>query len=184
VTGLPGKIVTIHHALQAADVPHAFGGALALAWCTQRARGTIDIDLNVFVSVDRVESVLSILPAGVEWAVSDVTTITRDGQGRLWWEGTPVDLFFNTTPFHERAAAHAQWEDFGGVALPFLDCSDLAVFKVFFDRTKDWADLEEMFSAGTIDVDRVAGALTRYLDPTDPRMARLRALAGDAADGA
>jgi len=32
-------------ALDDADVPHAFGGALALAWCTQRARGTIDIDL-------------------------------------------------------------------------------------------------------------------------------------------
>ena len=49
MTGIPEKIVAIHQALDAADVPHAFGGALALAWCTERARGTIDIDLNVFV---------------------------------------------------------------------------------------------------------------------------------------
>ncbi len=31
--------------------------------------------------------------------------------------------------------------------LPFLSCPDLAVFKVFFNRTKDWADLEAMHDA-------------------------------------
>ena len=40
-------------ALDDARIPHAFGGALALAWCTQRARGTIDIDVNVFVDRSR-----------------------------------------------------------------------------------------------------------------------------------
>lgn len=38
-----------------------------------------------------------------------------------------------------------------------LSCADLAVFKAFFNRTKDWADLEEMRSAGTLDVDGVIG---------------------------
>ena len=45
--------------------PHAFGGALALAWCTERARGTIDIDLNVFVDGSRAREVLAALPGGV-----------------------------------------------------------------------------------------------------------------------
>ncbi len=49
--GLPEKIIAIHEHLAAAGLPHAFGGALALAWCTGRARGTIDIDVNVFVDV-------------------------------------------------------------------------------------------------------------------------------------
>ncbi len=32
------RIVALHLALDAASVPHAFGDALALAWCTERAR--------------------------------------------------------------------------------------------------------------------------------------------------
>jgi hypothetical protein len=51
------------------------------------------------------------------------------------------------------------------------------VFKAFFDRTKDWADLEEMAAAGTLDVDRVVGVLTRYLGGTDHRIVRVRLLA-------
>lgn len=64
----------------------------------------------------------------------------------------------------------------GGVRrgrIPFLSCSDLAVFKAFFDRTRDWADLEDMAAAGTFDVDRVTGVLVRYLGPDDERVARL-----------
>ena len=65
-------------------------------------------------------------------------------------------------------------ETFAGVLVPFLSCADLAVFKAFFNRTKDWADLEEMSAAGTLDIDRVVGVLVRYLGPTDERVDRLR----------
>ena len=109
-------------------------------------------------------------------ADEDAARIARDGQQRLWWDGTPVDVFLNTTDFHERAAARARWERFDGADLPFLACSDLAVFKAFFNRTKDWADLEEMAAAGTLDVDRVVGVLARYLGPADDRVARLLSL--------
>jgi hypothetical protein len=51
------------------------------------------------------------------------------------------------------------------------------VFKAFFDRTKDWADLEEMQLAGTLDIEAVAGVLVHYLGPDDPRVARLLSLA-------
>ncbi len=54
--------------------------------------------------------------------------------------------------------------------------SGLAVFKAFFDRTKDWADLEEMSAAGTLDVDAVVGVLVRYLGAEDHRVARLLSL--------
>ena len=40
---------------------------------------------------------------------------------------------------------------------------DLAVFKAFFNRTKDWADIEAMIEAGSLDGDRVVGVLVRYL---------------------
>ena len=53
MTSLSEKILAIDRSLSEASIAHAFGGALALAWCTQRARGTIDIDVNVFTGVDR-----------------------------------------------------------------------------------------------------------------------------------
>ena len=173
---LPRKIVGIHRALTNAGVPHAFGGALALAWCTQRARGTIDIDVNLFVPPAEVRATLASLPKGVRWSDGDVALIERDGQARLWWDTTPVDVFFNTTDFHERAADRARLEPFLGVDIPFLACRDLAVFKAFFNRTKDWADLEEMADAGALDVEAVLGVLTRYLGGEDERVARVRAL--------
>jgi hypothetical protein len=176
VTGLPSKILALHAALDAADLPHAFGGALALAWCTERARGTIDIDLNVFVDAHQAPRVLAALPGGVTWTEADRDLIERDGQDRLWWDGTPVDVFLNTTEFHAQTATRARWEEFAGVRVPFLSCVDLAVFKAFFNRTKDWADLEEMCAAGTLDVDRVVGVLVRYLGADDDRIVRLRSL--------
>jgi hypothetical protein len=177
VTGLPDKIVALHRSLEAAGVPHAFGGALALAWCTGRARGTIDIDLNVFVGADRAAEVVAALPDGVACPPDDLVRLERDGQTRLWWDATPVDLFLNTTDFHAGVAERAGRQRFAEVDIPFLACVDLAVFKAFFDRTKDWADLEEMVAAGTFDLDQAVGVLVRYLGPTDDRVARLSGLA-------
>ena len=174
---LPAKIVAVHEALATADLPHAFGGALALAWCTQRARGTIDIDVNVFVPTDRIDDVLGAMPGGVVATREQREQLAIDGQTRLWWDETPVDLFLDTTPFHHAVGERVRWELFGHEMLPFLACRDLAVFKAFFDRTKDWADLEEMAAAGTLDVEAVAGVLVRYIGADDARVARLVALA-------
>jgi hypothetical protein len=175
---VPEKMVALHDALAGAGVAHAFGGALALAWCTEQARGTIDIDLNLFVPPADRETVLGTLPGVIEVTEADRATIDRDGQVRLFWDHNPVDLFFNTTPFHEEVALRVRWEPFVGRDLPFLGCQDLAVFKVFFDRTKDWADLEAMHEAGTLDVEHVLGVVVHYLGGDDPRIERLRALVG------
>lgn len=170
------RIVGLHTHLSSAGIAHAFGGALALAWCTQRARATIDIDINVFVDANRAESVYAALPPQITVTDSDRENITRDGQTRLWWEDTPVDVFFNTTKFHADAATRARFEDFAGASIPFLACRDLAVFKAFFNRTKDWADLEEMSVAGSLDKQMVLGVLADYLGADDERIERLRSL--------
>ena len=172
------RIVDLHRALDRAGIAHAFGGALALAWCTERARATIDIDVNVFVDVTAADAVFEALPDGVVVTNEDREAIQRDGQARLWWDRTPVDVFFNTTDFHAQAAARARSEEFAGEHVPFLACRDLAVFKAFFDRTKDWADLEEMHAAGSLDVESVLGVLVHHLGGNDHRVERLRALCG------
>ena len=175
---LPAKIIAVHEALATADLPHAFGGALALAWCTERARGTIDIDVNVFVAVDEADTVLAALPDEATATPEQRDQLVGEGQVRLWWDRTPVDVFLDTTAYHREVAHRVRWEPFGDATLPFLDCADLAVFKAFFDRTKDWADLEEMLDAGTLDATAVAGVLVEYLGGADPRIERLRRLAG------
>jgi hypothetical protein len=109
----------------------------------------------------------------VAWGDGDLRAIERDGQVRLWWDTTPVDLFFNNTEFHERLSMRSRLEPFLDRELPFLSCRDLAVFKAFFNRTKDWADLEEMHEAGTLDADAVVGVLVRLLGQDDARVERL-----------
>ncbi len=173
---LPSRIVAVHEALATADVPHAFGGALALAWCTQQARGTIDIDVNVFVAVGETDRVLDALPGDVVATPQQRDQLLAEGQTRLWWDTTPIDVFLDTTDFHDDVAGRVRWERFGDHDLPFLSCNDLAVFKAFFDRTKDWADLEAMQAAGTLDSEAVIGVLVRYLGGSDHRIERLRSL--------
>ncbi|HEX4493445.1 MAG TPA: hypothetical protein VH914_19740 [Acidimicrobiia bacterium] len=178
--GIVEKILALHRALDQAHLAHAFGGALALAWCTQQARGTVDIDVNVFVDQQEADAVLKALPHEVAWSEADLVRCVRDGQVRLWWAATPVDVFTNTTAFHLAAADRAVVHEFASHAVPFLGCSDVAVFKAFFNRTKDWADLEAMIDAGTLDADLVIGALVHYLGADDERVTRLRALVASA----
>lgn len=173
---LARRIVAIHRALEKADLPHAFGGALALAWCTQRARGTIDIDVNVFVDAAQSRNVVAALPRGVACDRKQLGALERDGQARLWWDRTPVDLFLDTTPYHREAFSRCRHEQFAGQSVPFLSCRDIAVFKAFFNRTKDWADLEEMQAAGTLEIEKVAAVLVDYLGADDERIRKLATL--------
>ena len=168
------KIVEVHHHLAAADLPHAFGGALALAWCTERARGTIDIDLNVFVDVDACEGVFAALPEGVKTTRGDQKILRNDGQVRIWWQQTPLDLFLNTTAYHREVAGRIRWEQFGGETIPFIACLDVAVFKAFFNRTRDWADIEEMHAVGTLNAARAIRIIGEYLGSEDERIVSLR----------
>ena len=151
----------LHEALEVAGLPHAFGGALALAWCTGNGRGTIDIDVNIFVAVDRAEDLRSALPSGVVCDGASLEVLVR-----LDWSCTPLDIFLNTTEIHAQAARCVSWEQFAGHCLPFLSCFHVALFKAFFNRTKDWADLEAMRDAGTLDVERVRAALINTLATT------------------
>jgi hypothetical protein len=176
MTALAEKIVSLHRSLSAAKVPHAFGGALALAWCTERARGTVDIDCNIFVGSDETAAVAAALPKEVAWTETDLTVLARDGQIRLFWGPTPIDLFLNTTDFHEQASLRTNVQSFAGEDVPFLSCTDLAVFKAFFNRTKDWADIEEMLGMHSVDRERVIGVLTLLLTGTDKRVERFTSL--------
>jgi hypothetical protein len=172
-----GKIVELHHALDQHQVPHAFGGALALAWCTKQARGTIDIDINVFITAAKIDLLANALPDEVTISSADRTSLEANGQVRLHWGSVPVDIFLNTTEFHESVASRVRYETFGGASVPFIGCTDLAIFKCIFNRSRDWVDLEEMVAIGSLDIETATGTLLRYLGPDDERIGRLQKLA-------
>lgn len=170
---LPERLVELHRALARHRIPHAFGGAIALAYWTRDPRGTSDIDVNVFLPAADCARALRALPEGVAQPEGTEEAIVRDGQLRLWWDETPVDLFFDTVPVHEEAARHRQTVPFAGTRIPVLGPEELAVFKAMFDRTRDWADIEAMLGAGTLDLDAVRATLHTMLPADDPRFARL-----------
>jgi hypothetical protein len=170
---LPERLVELNRALARRRVPHAFGGAIALAYWTSDPRGTSDIDVNVFLPAAECARALRALPEGVARPPGTEEAIARDGQIRLWWDETPVDLFFDTVPVHAAAAEHCRTVPFAGERIPVLGPDELAVFKAMFDRTRDWADIEAMLAAGTLDLDAVRKTLHTLLPADDARFARL-----------
>lgn len=168
---LTERIVGLHRDLERADLPHAFGGALALAFCTAEPRATIDIDVNVFVAPERLDEVTVGLPSGVLVTDTNRSELQRAGQSRLWWDDTPVDVFLSTHPFHDHAEANRRTVRFAGVQLPVLACADLAVFKAFSAQPKDAVDVAMMAVVEAVDLDELERTVTALLDDPDERQA-------------
>jgi hypothetical protein len=170
------RLLAVHDSLTEVALPHAFGGAIALAYCTQEPRGTRDLDVNVFVDPIRSGEVLSALPKAVTVSDADIATAAREGQVRVWWEDTPIDVFLDSHQFHAEVAEDVRSVPFEGRTIPVLDCTALAVFKALFDRTKDWADIEEIATAGALEAPRALAWLERIQGPGSAAAARLKSL--------
>lgn len=170
---LPAKVVAIHRALGTSRVPHAIGGALALAYYAE-PRATADVDVNVFVPTDRWPQVREALASlGVEVG-ADLDALERDGQVRLWWGRNAVDLFFSYDEFHEEMRRGVRKVPFGEATLPILSPEHLAVCKAMFDRSKDWLDIEQILVAtDPIDLAEIERWLRRMVGPDDSRIGKL-----------
>lgn len=173
---LGDQLLAVHDGLDAAGIPHAIGGAIALGYCVLDARGTRDVDVNVFVGPDRAREVFAAMPSGVQISGEQLDRAERDGQVRLLWGITPVDLFFNVLPFHDRVEKHVRLVPFEGHTIPVLDCTGLLIFKAMFDRTQDWADIEAMAEARTLDFDEALEWMAEMAGPESRGYERLAAL--------
>lgn len=173
---LDEQIVALEGAFLAAGIPHAFGGAHALAYYGS-IRATHDIDVNVFLpvsEVDRVFGVLARLGASVD-APGLKQLARRDEQVRVRWEATPVDLFFAYDPLHHSSLERRRAVDFYGDTIHILSAEDLITYKATFDRDKDWRDIATVVFAceHPLDFDYVRGWLERIDGPEGARLARL-----------
>ena len=173
--------MAVHDHLDGLGVPHAFGGALALAYYVE-PRGTIDVDVNVFVAFASASEIVSSFAAlgyaperpAEDWVPIAGVRLVRAGEPPM------LDLFFSLDERYDDIARRVRRFPFGseGSELPFLSAEDLALFKLSFGRDKDWVDLRRLAAAHPeLDIEYIEHQLIGLRGPTMyPRLARLRRL--------
>ena len=184
LSDLAPMIVSLHEMLDSAGVPHQFGGAIALAWY-RNPRATTDIDVNLTLPPAAAEPVLGLLGRlGVAVTHEDRAAIVRDGQARLDWGGSYLDVFFATMDLHLEMAERARVVRFGPVDIEILAPEHLIACKAIFDRPKDWLDIEEILRWGTeVDATRTLYWVGEILGPEAEQYARLAELLSTGAAG-
>ena len=173
------RLIAVHNSLDKAGLDHAVGGALALATYVYPPRGTVDIDLNLTADPSDPDRVLSALPRQVQIHTGAAEQLRSDCQVRLWWRSaaldTPIDLFLPASPmYHRLVVERAHPAVFLGAEIKVLTATDLMVFKMLFDRRKDWADIESLIRADAGDPVEAAGWVAQIVGPSDPRLAKLQ----------
>ena len=172
-------VLAVHERLEHANVPHAFGGALALAYYGQ-PRATLDVDLNVFVGTEDAGAVVDVLAAmGLE--PDDEGDVAPIGGRRFaQTDGPKLDVFLDLDDTYRSIRDRVVLQPFGAdrALLPFLSAEDLIVFKLSFGRPRDWVDIEDVVRNGTVlDLDLIESTLVALRGPhMHPRLSRLRAL--------
>ena len=112
----------------------------------------------------------------------DASTVERDGQCRLWWGRTPIDVFFAYDALHEAMKGAIRTEPFADATIPILAPEHLLVCKAIFNRPKDWLDIEQItVTVEDLDAAEILSWLERILGADDPRTQRVAvALSADA----
>lgn len=174
--------VATHQLLERHGLPHAFRGALALNLYAE-PRMTQDVDVSVFVPWDERDEVIERF-AEIDFHALDPGSARAPIAGiRLATEGHReyVDLFFALDDTYDRIRDRVASVAYGrnGEVLPFFTAEDVVVFKLSFNRPKDWVDIQSVIANGTpLDADYVEDMLVALRGPTMyPRVARLRAMA-------
>jgi hypothetical protein len=132
---LPDKIGSLHEVLRKAKIPHAFGGAVAVAYFGE-PRMTKDIDVNLFLPSEHWQGVRSVLaPLGIEVRIEEDEL--NGEELRLRWEDNVVHCFFSSDPLHAEMPGHARRVPFNDGAIPIVAPEHLAIRKAVLDRPKD-----------------------------------------------
>ena len=160
-------------ALQKAKIPHAIGGAIAYGFFGA-ARGTHDVDINLFVGEEEAGGAIdALVSAGLVIDRSLALESAHDrGDARGMFQGLPVDLFFNSIPAHERAAGRTRRVTLHHVPIDVLSPEDTAIFKMLFFRGKDLVDIERLLSlmGDTLDRAFVRGSWVEVVGEEDYRV--------------
>lgn len=182
---LAALVIDVHQTLDAAGIPHAFGGALALDYIAD-PRGTVDVDVNVFAGTEEIDDVLVVLATlGLRPEAERQAWMPAAGI-RLWRDDDPfpVDVFPSLDDAYAEVRRRTVVHPFGPerLPLPFLSAEDLVLFKLSFGRSKDWVDLAAIADVTPdLDVGYIERQLLALRGPSmHPRLVRLRSMLRDA----
>jgi hypothetical protein len=152
---------------------YALGGAIALGYWGA-PRGTVDVDLTVYLPPDKPSDCLWLLQEiGCEFfATEAVESIHEHGFCRVTYAGVRVDVFLPIAPFYEAARERRKRVELGNQPVMVWDAESLTVFKMMFFRRKDLADVEQILrSQGTrFDHTWVRERLAEMYGARDPRL--------------
>jgi len=138
-------VISLIDHLEAAGIPYAFGGAIALsAWSEPRA--TTDVDLNLWVGDEELPAAVELLRrSGVAIELPDALRGARErGMFAAPHGSYRVDVFVPSVPFYDEALGRRLRVTLAERETWVLSPESLAVFKMLFFRPKDLVDLARL----------------------------------------
>jgi hypothetical protein len=174
----PEKITSLHHLFEEQEIPYAISGALALGYY-KRARGTIDIDVGIFLPPEDHERVLAALAEVFPVPNPDEfrRTVKESQQGHTYWGNTRIDLFFSATEFEVSMAERARTVPFNGSEIRIISAEDLLVCKAMMTDSKHWVDIEDVCKYLGSELDTAyIDTWVRAFGEDDPRVKRMEEL--------
>lgn len=170
--------------LERHKLPYAIGGAIALGYYAV-PRATVDVDVNVFVAPDDLDSALAAL-AEARFVPNETLPALRaraaeEGQFRGTVSGLRVDVFVPAIPYYKDLARRTRNVTLLGRPATIVGAEDLAVLKMMFFRRKDLADVEALLREQGAALDRhfVRRTLIELVGADDERVAALDAIVRD-----
>lgn len=149
-------------ALSDARIDAVLGGAMAYGYWGV-PRGTLDIDVTVFVDLDRIESVFPVLEAlGARFDRSRALDVAqRRGVFEVELRSFRVDVFVPDIPLYAAARERRRRVRFLDVELLVWAPEDITLFKLLYFRPKDKLDIENIIQIQQENVD--LGYIRRWL---------------------
>lgn len=166
-------------ALDKRGVSYAVGGALALGYWGM-PRGTLDVDLTLFMPTDDTGAVVGLLRA-IGCDVDESTalpTLREHGFCTATMTGVRVDVFLPIVDFYAVARGRRREVDLEGVPVMIWDAETLVIFKLMFFRDRDLVDIAQVVRTQGTRLDTV-WITTRAVDlfgERDPRVSRWKEL--------
>jgi hypothetical protein len=179
--GLAELVRRTDETLDRVQVPHAFGGMIALAYHGQ-PRSTDQIEVRVLVPAAEGKGALSALQqCGLTFDAHRYARLLRR-DGRVWLHQgmTMVTVVCSAPPFGQECRERMLRVPFAGVSLPILSPEDLAVCLAMDNREQDWLYLKEVLAVQgeRLNHDLIRSSLTSLLGADDPRTRYFESLLG------
>jgi hypothetical protein len=166
--------------LDAAGCEYALGGAIALGFWAE-ARGTLDVDVTLYLSLDDSAGCLQLLEKiGCKVDRTRALAMLQEHNFcQVQLLGIRLDVFLPMSSFYEAAKARRREVPIGNRCAYIWDAETLCVFKMMFFRQKDLVDIQSVLRSQGASLDRawVEESLLALYGSRGPRITRWRELA-------